>query len=75
MGTPNSHDSTTAKMAIWAEMGPRRRIIWLMGSLVQNEYPISPRNTWPIQDRYCCHRGLSSPRLARTSANSSSDRM
>ena len=45
MGTPNSHDSTTAKMAIWAEMGPRRRIIWLMGSLVQKEYPISPLNT------------------------------
>jgi len=52
IGTPMSQESSTAMTAICAEIGPRRRIIPLIGSLFQNEEPISPLMTCPIQFRY-----------------------
>ena len=53
IGTPISHEIITAIMAICAEIGPRRNTCSRSGSLVQNEYPRSPRATSCIQDRYC----------------------
>ena len=51
-GMPMIQDSTTAMSAIWAVMGPRRRIRSRIGSPRQNDRPRSPRRTSPIQSRY-----------------------
>ena len=51
-GTPISQENSTAIIAIWAEMGPRRAIKALIGSLVQKDVPKSPVMTSRIQSKY-----------------------
>src|SRR5579859_5281730 len=51
-GMPKSHEIMSASTAISALIGARRRITWLIDSLVQNDVPKSPWSTEPTQARY-----------------------
>jgi hypothetical protein len=52
-GTPMIQEMVIAIRPIWAVIGPRRLITSAIGSPRQNEVPMLPLSTSPIQARYC----------------------